>query len=57
MQKGINTNCGNCAQLKNGRLCRVMGILINERDLSGILKCKYYKNADDKENSQKALAD
>lgn len=35
--------------LKNGRLCRVMGILINERDLKGELKCKYWKNADNKE--------
>lgn len=55
MQK-VNINCSTCALLKNGRLCREMGILINERDLKGNLKCKYYKDANDKENSKKAMA-
>ena len=49
MQK-VNINCSTCALLKNGRLCREMGILI------GNLKCKYYKDANDKKNSKKALA-
>lgn len=44
MQNETNVNCGTCAKLKNGRLCREMGILINERDLKGFLKCKYYKS-------------
>ena len=52
----VNINCSTCALLKNGRLCREMGILINERDLKGNLKCKYYKNANDKKNCSQTLA-
>ena len=53
MQEKINVNCGTCALLKNGRLCRKMGILINERDLKGNFKCKYYKSKADADNQKK----
>ena len=53
MQREANVNCGTCALLKNGRLCREMGILINERDLKGNLRCKYYKFRSDADNQKK----
>lgn len=53
MLKRTNVNCGNCALLKNGRLCREMGILINERDLKGDLKCKYHKMKSENADNQK----
>lgn len=54
MQNETNVNCGTCAKLKNGRLCREMGILINDRDLKGNFKCKYYKAKQDANNSKKS---
>lgn len=45
MNNSKDCNCATCNWLIKGRLCKKLSTLINERDMQGNLKCKYY-NAD-----------
>lgn len=46
-------NCSTCIHFIKGRLCRKLSVRINERDLEGTLKCRYYANT--QENGKKAV--
>lgn len=49
IEETVEHNCSNCTWLIKGRLCKKLSVLINERDMQGNLKCRYYANA--QENS------
>lgn len=42
MGKKINRNCSTCLNNIKGRICKALSMKINDRDLEGEIKCKYY---------------
>ena len=42
MEKKNCKNCSTCLNLKKNILCKKLSMRVNERDLQGEIKCKFY---------------